>query len=338
MPRILLTGAAGYIGSHTWLALLGAGFDVIGVDNFANAHPRVLDRLSRLTDRPIQFEQADVRSAPAMGAVLARHPVQAAIHFAALKAVGESAALPLEYYDNNITGLLQTLQSLRAAGCQRMVYSSSATVYGEPETLPIIETAALGATNVYGRTKLFGEHMLDDLGHADPAWRLAKLRYFNPVGAHESGEIGEAPRGTPNNLMPYVAQVAGGHRPFLSVYGDDYPTADGTGVRDYIHIDDLAHGHVRAVQHLLDGGDSFCVNLGTGRGHSVLEVVQAYSQASGREIPIRFAPRRPGDVAACWADPGLARQLLGWQSVHDLARMCQDSWRWQTRHPQGFDE
>jgi UDP-glucose 4-epimerase len=336
-PRILLTGATGYIASHTWLELLTAGFDVVGVDNFVNSSPKVLERLATLAGRTPVFEQADCTDAAAMARVLERHPVQAAVHFAALKAVGESATMPLAYHRNNLGSLLTVCEALRAAGCARMVFSSSATVYGDPQTLPITEDAPLSATNPYGRTKLFGEQILADLGAADAQWQTACLRYFNPVGAHESGQIGEDPRGTPNNLMPYVAQVAVGRREFLSVYGRDYPTADGTGVRDYIHVVDLAQGHVAALRRLLDAPGGFTVNLGTGRGHSVLEVVAAYAAASAREVPYRVVPRRPGDVAACWADPRRAEALLGWRASRDLATMCADSWRWQSLNPQGFD-
>ena len=337
MPTVLLTGATGYIGSHTWLALQQAGFDVVGVDDFSNSSPEVLNRLRELGGREPVFERASVCDPAAMDALLTRHRVDAAVHFAALKAVGESVAQPLEYVANNIGGLVTMCQALRRHDVRRFVFSSSATVYGDPERLPIREDARLAATSPYGRTKLMGEEVLQDLGVADPQWRTATLRYFNPVGAHESGRIGEDPRGTPNNLMPYVAQVAVGRRPFLQVFGNDYPTPDGTGVRDYIHVVDLAEGHVAALARLLDQPGSFTVNLGTGNGSSVLEVVAAYARASGREIPCRIMPRRPGDVAACWADPSRAHDLLGWRARYDLARMCEDSWRWQSHNPQGFE-
>jgi UDP-glucose 4-epimerase len=337
MPTVLLTGATGYIGSHTWLALQQAGFDVVGVDDFSNSSPEVLNRLRELGGREPVFERASVCDPAAMDALLTRHRVDAAVHFAALKAVGESVAQPLEYVANNIGGLVTMCQALRRHDVRRFVFSSSATVYGDPERLPIREDARLAATSPYGRTKLMGEEVLQDLGVADPQWRTATLRYFNPVGAHESGRIGEDPRGTPNNLMPYVAQVAVGRRPFLQVFGNDYPTPDGTGVRDYIHVVDLAEGHVAALARLLDQPGSFTVNLGTGNGSSVLEVVAAYARASGREIPCRIMPRRPGDVAACWADPSRAHELLGWRARYDLARMCEDSWRWQSHNPQGFE-
>ena len=337
MPTVLLTGATGYIASHTWLALQRAGFEVVGVDDFSNSSPEVLNRLRELGGREPVFERASVCDAAALDALLARHRVDAAVHFAALKAVGESVAQPLEYVANNIGGLVTVCQALRRHGVRRFVFSSSATVYGEPERLPIREDAPLAATSPYGRTKLVGEEVLQDLGVADPQWQTATLRYFNPVGAHVSGRIGEDPRGTPNNLMPYVSQVAVGRRDKLSVWGNDYDTPDGTGVRDYIHVVDLAEGHVAALARLMDHPGSFTVNLGTGNGSSVLEVVAAYARASGREVPYRIMPRRPGDVAACWADAARAHELLGWRARYDLARMCEDSWRWQSRNPQGFD-
>jgi UDP-glucose 4-epimerase len=347
MPTILLTGATGYIASHTWLALQAAGFTVVGVDDFSNSAPEVLKRLRALSGQVPVFEQASVGDAAAMAGLFARHAIDAVVHFAAFKAVGESTAQPLAYYRNNIGGLLTVCEAMRARGCHRFVFSSSATVYGDPQRLPITEDSPLSATNPYGQTKLMGETILQDLGAADamaaqggaqgPARQTACLRYFNPVGAHESGQIGEDPRGTPNNLMPYVAQVAVGRRARLSVYGGDYATPDGTGVRDYIHVSDLADGHVAALRRLLDAPGSLTVNLGTGRGHSVLDLVAAYARASGRPIPYDIVARRPGDVAACYADPALARQLLGWQARHDLDRMCADSWRWQTLNPQGFN-
>ena len=336
MPGILLTGAAGYIASHTWLALQAAGYQVVGVDDFSNSSPEVLNRLQRLGGIKPEFERASVGDAAAMAGIFSRHKIDAVVHFAAFKAVGESATQPLAYYRNNIGGLVTVAEAMRSAGCRRFVFSSSATVYGDPQQLPITEASPLSATNPYGQTKLMGEAILRDVGAADPAWQTACLRYFNPVGAHESGLIGEDPRGTPNNLMPYVAQVAVGRREQLSVYGNDYATPDGTGVRDYIHVLDLAEGHVAALRRLFDSPGSLTVNLGTGRGYSVLELVAAYAAASGRAVPYQIVARRPGDVAACYADPGLARQLLGWQARHDLERMCADSWRWQTLNPQGY--
>jgi UDP-glucose 4-epimerase len=336
MATILLTGATGYIGSHTWIALLAAGHRVIGLDNFSNSSPRVVERIRRLAGQTPIFVKADLRDLGAMTAIFDSHRVDAVIHFAALKAVGESVSKPLDYYANNIGGLLSLSQSMQATGCRRSVFSSSATVYGEPKSLPIRESAALSATNPYGQTKLMGETILRDLENSDPRWRTVCLRYFNPVGAHESGQLGEDPRGIPNNLMPYIAQVAVGQRPFLNVFGNDYDTPDGTGVRDYIHVVDLAEGHVAAIQYLLDGGKSLIANLGTGSGTSVLELVSAYENASRRAVPFRVVARRDGDIAACWADPGLALERLGWKARLDIHRMCEDSWRWQSINPQGY--
>ena len=336
MPTILLTGATGYIASHTWLALLAAGYDVIGVDDFSNSSPAVLTRLAQLSGHAPRFERLDVCDTAAMHALFASTHIDGVVHFAAAKAVGESVARPLHYYANNVGGLLSVCRAMQGHGCKRFIFSSSATVYGEPVSLPILENAALSATNPYGQSKLMGETLLRDLGLADASWQTGCLRYFNPVGAHESGLIGEDPRGTPNNLMPYVTQVAVGRLKELAVYGNDYDTADGTGVRDYIHVGDLALGHVAALRRLCDAPGSFTVNLGTGRGHSVLEVIHAFEQASRRKVPYRIEPRRPGDVAACWADVSLAHELLQWRAQHDLKRMCEDSWRWQQMNPEGF--
>ena len=336
-PTILLTGATGYIASHTWLALQAAGFSVVGLDNFSNSSAEVLNRLRRLSGQTPVFERADAGDAAAVAAMFDRHRIAAVVHFAAFKAVGESSAKPLDYYQNNLGGLLTVCQAMLHQGCQRMVFSSSATVYGDPASLPIREDFPLAATNPYGQTKLMAETILRDLAAAQPQWQNACLRYFNPVGAHESGLIGEDPGGIPNNLMPYVAQVAIGRRPKLRVFGNDYATPDGTGVRDYIHVLDLAQGHVAALRRLLDHPGSLTVNLGTGRGYSVLELLAAYGQACGRALPCEVVARRPGDVAACYADPSLARELLGWSAELDLARMCADSWRWQSLNPQGFN-
>ena len=333
---ILLTGATGYIASHTWLALQAAGLRVLGLDDFSNSSPEVLARLERLSGQRPEFQRADVCDAAALDRLFATERIDAVIHFAAYKAVGESSAKPLEYYRNNIGGLVTLAQTMQRHGCRRLVFSSSATVYGQPETLPIPEDAPLSATNPYGATKLMGENILRDLERSEPGWAIAMLRYFNPVGAHESGLIGEAPQGTPNNLMPYVSQVAVGQRERLRVFGGDYDTPDGTGVRDYIHVLDLAEGHVAAVRRLLELPESFTVNLGTGRGYSVLEVVRAFEKASGRAVPYEIVPRRPGDVAACYADPSLAHRLLGWRAQRDLDAMCIDSWRWQSLNPNGF--
>ncbi len=333
--RILVTGGAGYIGSHTVVELLAAGHGVTVIDNFCNSSPVVLERVAHIAGSKPEFVQADVRDRAAMDRAFAAQHFDAVVHFAGLKAVGESVAEPLRYYDNNVTGSQVLFESMAAHGVKTLVFSSSATVYGDPASVPIREDFALAPTNPYGRSKLMVEDMLRDVAHADAAWRVALLRYFNPVGAHESGLIGEAPSGVPNNLMPYVSQVAVGLRAELSVWGDDYPTPDGTGVRDYIHVVDLARGHLAALERMPAAG-VVTVNLGTGRGYSVLEMVKAFEQASGRAVPYRLAPRRPGDVAACYADPALAAALLGWRAEKGLAEMCADAWRWQRMNPQGY--
>ncbi|HEX2540030.1 MAG TPA: UDP-glucose 4-epimerase GalE [Caldimonas sp.] len=338
MPTmILLTGATGYIASHTWLALHEAGYQVAGLDDFSNSSPEVLRRLAALGADVSRFTRADVRDSAALDEVFAGGEIEAVVHFAALKAVGESVAEPLRYYAVNVGGLIALAEAMQRHGCRTIVFSSSATVYGQPERLPIREDSPLTATSPYGATKLVSEGILRDLQASDPAWRVALLRYFNPVGAHESGTIGEDPRGTPNNLMPYVAQVAVGKRPRLQVFGADYDTPDGTGVRDYLHVVDLAEGHVAALRKLLAGNSAITVNLGTGRGSSVLELVRAFERASGRPVPYDIAPRRPGDVASCYADPSLAERLLGWRATRDLDAMCADTWRWQTANPNGYD-
>jgi UDP-glucose 4-epimerase len=333
---ILLTGATGYIASHTWLALEAAGYAVAGIDDFSNSSPEVLRRLAALGADTSRFVDADVRDRAALDKVFSGGQIEAVVHFAASKAVGESVAQPLKYYANNVGGLVALCETMQAHGCKTIVFSSSATVYGQPERLPIREDAPLAATNPYGATKLISEGILRDLERSDPAWRIALLRYFNPVGAHESGTIGEDPRGTPNNLMPYVAQVAVGKRATLQVFGGDYETPDGTGVRDYLHVVDLAEGHAAALRHLLGGAGSLTVNLGTGRGSSVLELVHAFERASGRRVPYEIVARRPGDVAACYADPSLAAELIGWRARRDLDAMCADTWRWQTANPNGY--
>jgi UDP-glucose 4-epimerase len=334
--RILVTGGAGYIGSHTCLELLTLGDEVVVVDNLDNASEESLRRVRELTGRAVTFHRVDLLDRPALAAVFAAAPVDAVIHFAGLKAVGESCSVPLRYYHNNLTGTIILLETMRAHGCTRLVFSSSATVYGDPERVPIDEAAPLSATNPYGRTKLFIEEMLRDLCTAEPAWRVVLLRYFNPVGAHPSGRIGEDPTGIPNNLMPFVAQVAVGRRNELAVFGDDYPTPDGTGVRDYIHVVDLAKGHLAALDRL--DGDPGCVayNLGTGRGYSVLEMIAAFERASGCTVPYRVAPRRPGDVAACYADPARAERELHWRAELDVDAMCRDTWVWQSANPHGY--
>ena len=333
---ILLTGATGYIASHTWLALEAAGFRVAGLDDFSNSSPEVLKRVAALGADVSRFTHADVRDRAALDAIFAMEKVDAVVHFAALKAVGESVAEPLRYYAVNVGGLVTLAEAMRAHDCKTFVFSSSATVYGQPEQLPIREDAPLSATNPYGATKLISEGILRDVERSDPSWRVALLRYFNPVGAHESGTIGEDPRGAPNNLMPFIAQVAVGKRPVLQIFGNDYDTADGTGVRDYLHVMDLAEGHVAALRHLLDGNRSLTINLGTGRGTSVLELVHAFERASGRRVPYEIAPRRPGDVAAGWADPSLAERTIGWKTKRDVNAMCADAWRWQAANPDGF--
>ena len=327
---ILVTGGAGFIGSHTCVALAQAGIPHLILDNFGNSRRSVLERLGRITGVQPLIVEGDVRDADLLARVFAQHPIDGVIHFAALKAVGESVREPLRYYDNNVAGTVALLRAMQVADVRTLVFSSSATVYGEPATGPIREDFPLSATNPYGWTKLMMEQVLADVDAAEPGqWRIARLRYFNPVGAHESGLIGEDPQGEPGNLLPYVAQVAAGQRASLSVYGNDYPTPDGTGVRDYIHVCDLAEGHVAALRYLNKHPGLLTVNLGTGRPVSVLEMVRAFEQASGRAVPYQLVARRPGDVAQCWADPALAQTLLGWSAQHGVDRMCQDAWRWQ---------
>jgi UDP-glucose 4-epimerase len=327
--KILVTGGLGYIGSHTCVELIKAGHQPVALDNLSNAKPDVAGRVQKITGQPLPFIEADIRDSAAMDAAFASDKFDAVIHFAGLKAVGESVAQPLRYYDNNVNGTLVLLEAMTRAGVKTLVFSSSATVYGDPHTVPIKEDFPLSATNPYGRSKLHIEEMLRDLFKSDNTWRIALLRYFNPVGAHESGLIGESPNGIPNNLMPYITQVAVGQRPSLSVYGGDYPTADGTGVRDYIHVVDLSDGHVKTLDKLATGSGLLTYNLGTGNGNSVLEMVKAFEEASGKKVPYQIAPRRPGDIAACYADPALAEGELGWKATRGVAQMCADSWRWQ---------
>ncbi len=334
---ILLTGATGYIGSHTWLELLLAGNRVLGLDNFINSSRSALSRIATLSGAELEFVEGDVCDQQFLEAVFKKYPIKAVIHFAALKAVGESVAQPLRYYQNNLGGLLNLLEVMQNAECRNFVFSSSATVYGDPREVPINEDAALCPTNPYGQTKLMSEQVLRDLEVADSLWRVAYLRYFNPVGAHESGLIGEDPRGIPNNLSPIVARVAAGRMAQLKVYGNDWPTPDGTGVRDYIHVVDLAEAHVKAVEHLLLGKNSLTVNLGTGQGYSVMDVIKAYEDVIGRPIPYEIVARRPGDIATCFADPTLAQNTLGWRAQRTLAQMCADSWRWQSQNPLGYE-
>jgi UDP-glucose 4-epimerase len=331
---VLVTGGLGYIGSHTCTALAEAGYRLVIVDNLSNAKPEVLERLRELTRAEIAFHEADLRDRASNERILSG--IDAVVHFAGLKAVGESVAKPLLYYDNNVGGTVALLEAMAARGVKRLVFSSSATVYGDPERLPIPEGHRLAPTNPYGKSKLMIEHLLADHAAAEPDFRYAALRYFNPIGAHPSGRIGEDPRGIPNNLLPFVAQVAVKKLPALKVFGKDYKTVDGTGVRDYIHVMDLAHGHLAALQYLSTKKTSLTVNLGTGRGYSVLEVVQAFEKASGKKVPVQFAPRRPGDVASTYADASLAATELGWTAKLDIDAMCRDVWRWQSRNPDGY--
>jgi UDP-glucose 4-epimerase len=338
MPTILLTGGAGYIGSHTCVEVLQAGWSAVIVDNLSNSSPIAIDRIVAITGTRPTFVEADVRDRAALDRVFAAQRIDAVVHFAGLKSVGESVAQPVRYYDNNVTGTLVLIEAMAAHGVPRIVFSSSATVYGPAETMPLDESTPTGPINPYGRSKLMVEEILADQALADPAWRVLLLRYFNPVGAHASGLIGEDPVGVPNNLMPFVAQVAVGRHERLRVFGSDYPTPDGTGVRDYIHVVDLADGHVAALRRILaaDAPRTATVNLGTGRGHTVLEVVRAFEAASGRSVPFEIVARRPGDVATCYADVTRARELLGWSARRGLPEMCADSWRWQSANPQGF--
>ncbi|WP_261523967.1 UDP-glucose 4-epimerase GalE [Burkholderia multivorans] len=333
---ILVTGGAGYIGSHTAVELLDNGYDVVIVDNLVNSKAEAVRRIERITGKQPAFHQVDVCDEAALAKVFDAHPITGTIHFAALKAVGESVAKPLEYYQYNLGGLLTVLKVMRARNVKQFVFSSSATVYGVPERSPIDESFPLSATNPYGQSKLIAEQILRDLEVSDPSWRIATLRYFNPVGAHASGLIGEDPAGIPNNLMPYVAQVAVGKLEKLRVFGSDYPTPDGTGVRDYIHVVDLAKGHIAALDALVKRDASFVVNLGTGQGYSVLEVVRAFEKASGRPVPYEIVARRPGDVAECYANPQAAADIIGWRATLGLDDMCADHWRWQEANPRGF--
>ena len=342
--NILVTGGAGFIGSHTCVELLNAGFDVTVFDNFCNSHPESLARIERITGRKPKLVLGDCRDRAAVVTALRKSKADSVIHFAGLKSVGESVKQPLTYYDNNVVGTLRLLEAMSECKVKKLVFSSSATVYGDPHRLPLTENHPLSATNPYGRSKLIIEEMLRDLKTSDRSWRIGILRYFNPIGAHPSGLIGEDPHGIPDNLMPFVSQVAVGRREILNIWGSDYPTADGTGVRDYIHVVDLALGHIKALAELASSesfqgaGEDGCltVNLGTGTGYSVLDMVGAFEQASGRKIPYLIASRRPGDIAACYADPRLANELLGWRAERGLEEMCVDAWRWQVGNPEGY--
>lgn len=333
---ILVTGGSGYIGSHACIALLEAGYRVVVLDNLCNGCAEAVRRVGEVCATEVPLVTGDIRDRDTLDSLFSDYAIDAVMHFAGLKAVGESVEKPLAYYDNNVHGSVVLLQAMQRAGVSRLIFSSSATVYGEPASVPIREDFPTSATNPYGRSKLMVEDILADWQHAQTDWSIGRLRYFNPVGAHPSGRIGEDPQGWPNNLMPFIAQVAVGRRDQLAVFGNDYPTPDGTGVRDYIHVMDLVEGHVAALRRLFDEPGVLTVNLGTGRGASVLELVAAFERASGREIPCAIAERRPGDIAACWADPALASRLLGWEATRSLDEMCADTWRWQAANPQGY--
>lgn len=336
MSYVLLTGGAGYIASHTAIVLQEAGYNVLALDNLCNSSAESLLRVAKITGQTVPLIQADIRDEAALRRVFAEYDISAVVHFAGLKAVGESTELPLKYYDYNVAGTVTLCRVMAEAGCKRLVFSSSATVYGAAAEVPIPETAPRSATNPYGQSKLMIEHILQDLAASDPSWSVALLRYFNPVGAHPSGLIGEDPNGIPNNLMPFISQVAVGKRAQLSVFGNDYPTHDGTGVRDYIHVVDLARGHLKALQYLQQHTGVEAINLGTGQGYSVLDMVKAFEQENGVAVPYQIAPRRPGDVALCYANPSKAKTLLGWSAQLGLADMVRDSWNWQRQNPQGY--
>ncbi|MFC0820949.1 UDP-glucose 4-epimerase GalE [Moraxella marmotae] len=338
MKQILVTGGAGYIGSHTLIELIAAGFEPVVYDNLSNSSPVALERVAQITGQQIEFVEADILDKAALAQVFDGHQFFAVIHFAGLKAVGESVAKPVKYYQNNVTGTLNLIEAMQHAGVKNIIFSSSATVYGDPEVLPVTETAPRFCTNPYGQSKLMVEYILQDAAHADKQYNAISLRYFNPIGAHESGLIGEDPSDIPNNLMPYISQVAVGKLPQLSVFGDDYDTVDGTGVRDYIHVVDLAKGHVAALQYLLEHSEVgfLPVNLGTGNGTSVLELVKAFEQNTAQKVPYVITSRRAGDVAACYASADKAKQLFGWTAKFDIGRMCADTWRWQSGNPNGY--
>ena len=335
---ILVTGGAGYIGSHTCISLIEAGYDIVIFDNFSNASRESIKRVESIIQQKITLVEGDIRDKDDLESLFSMHDIDAVIHFAGLKAVGESVEQPLRYYDNNVHGTLVLCEVMAKYGCKSIVFSSSATVYGDPHTTPILENFPLSATNPYGRSKLMVEEILGDLYTSDNSWKIVLLRYFNPVGAHRSGTIGEDPNDIPNNLMPFIAQTAVGKRPYLNVFGDDYATHDGTGVRDYIHVVDLADGHIKALQKIADIQGVLTVNLGTGKGYSVLDVVKAFEKASGKKVAYQIAPRRAGDIAQCYADPSYAKEVLGWEAKRSLEEMCQDSWHWQSKNPNGYKE
>lgn len=334
--NVLVTGGAGYIGSHTVLELLNEGYNVIVVDNLSNSSKESLQRVKKITGKEPIFYEEDLLNKHAIDQIFSKHEIDSVIHFAGFKAVGESVSMPLRYYDNNITSTLYLCELMEKHSIKNIVFSSSATVYGDPESVPITEDFPLSATNPYGRTKLFIEYILKDLHTADHSWNIALLRYFNPVGAHKSGLIGEDPNDIPNNLMPYISQVAVGKLQQLSVFGDDYPTPDGTGVRDYIHVVDLATGHLKALEKLESDPGLVIYNLGTGNGSSVLDMVKAFEEASGKKVPYKIAPRRSGDIAECYADPSKAEKELGWKAKRGIKEMCEDAWRWQSENPNGY--
>lgn len=334
--RILVTGGAGYIGSHTCVELLNAGYDIIVLDNLSNASEESLEVIKRLTGKDFPFYKADLLDYEATERVFAENKIDSVIHFAGLKAVGESTQIPIRYYHNNITGTLHLVEIMEKYGVYNLVFSSSATVYGTPKTVPILEDFPLSTTNPYGSTKLMIENILQDVYKANNKWSITLLRYFNPIGAHESGDLGEDPKGIPNNLLPYVAQVAVGRLEYVHVFGDDYATKDGTGVRDYIHVVDLALGHLKAIEKKSDEAGVHIYNLGTGNGYSVLDIIHAFEKACGKELPYKIEARRPGDIAECYANAAKAKKDLGWEATRDIARMCEDSWRWQSKHPNGF--
>ena len=337
MATILVTGGAGYIGSHTVLQLLETGHDVVVLDNLSNSSQESLTRVSQLTGKQATFVQGDIRDEGCLAGIFSKYDIDAVIHFAGLKAVGESVEQPLRYYENNVFGTIQLCKAMHEAGVKSLVFSSSATVYGDPAELPLREATPTGQpTNPYGHSKLMVEFVLKDLYKADSEWNIALLRYFNPVGAHPSGKIGEDPNGIPNNLMPFISQVATGKRECLNVWGDDYDTPDGTGVRDYIHVEDLANGHLKALERLTQNPGLETYNLGTGQGYSVLDMVKAFEQQSGKSVPFKIAPRRPGDVASCYADASLAEQKLGWKATRGIVEMCRDAWNWQSQNPDGY--
>ncbi|MFM2484915.1 UDP-glucose 4-epimerase GalE [Celerinatantimonas yamalensis] len=337
MPTILVTGGAGYIGSHTYIQMIEAGFTPIIFDNFCNSKLSVIERISAITSHPPLLYQGDIRNRAQLDEVFSQHHIDGVIHFAGLKAVGESVAKPIDYYQNNVAGTLTLIQAMQAAHVKKLIFSSSATVYGDPISVPIREDfPTLSATNPYGQSKLMIERMLQDLAHSDPEWSITLLRYFNPIGAHPSGTMGEDPQGIPNNLTPYITQVAVGRRDQVSIFGDDYPTPDGTGVRDYIHVMDLADGHVAALTHKLNEAGVHIYNLGTGQGYSVMQVIRAFEQACGHTIDYQMCARREGDIAQCWSDPKKAARELHWQASRDIKQMAIDGWRWQSNNPEGY--